>query len=111
MKHILIIFSAVFVATAGIAYTLHMRNVNLQQRMEEAAREIRIHELEKQLSDTILVQQQEKEHARNINRADIEKQLEAGACLRGDAHIDYLLGLLDKDYEKRCGKTASVAAH
>ena len=89
---------------------LFQRIVVLSKRMQEAAAVIELYESDKQLSNMVLKNQQEVENAIKQARKERESQLEGAACLTGDAHIEYLLRLLDEDYEARCGSPAGNAA-
>jgi len=86
-------------------------DMKLRHRMEEAATEIKLHELDKRLSNQAALNQREGENAIRETRESTNRRLEDGACLVGDDRIDHLLRLLDEDYKNRCGKTAGSVAN
>ena len=104
------VFIGVIIALSLATAFLLQRTITLSHRMQEAVETIKLFEIDKQISNQALKNQQEAEHAIQEARKLREKDLEAAACLTGDEHVNYLLRLLDEDFQARCGKAPGDAA-
>ena len=105
----ILIVAVLFLGVFG--WKMHEYNVELKIRMAEAAKEVRIREAERQITDNVLLQQHGDKNDILAARKEIEKRIEEGVCFTGDAHFDHLMQLLDDDAAARCGKPSGNAAH